>query len=193
MWMHNGVIAAFNLIKRRLMTLLSDELYLHIQGTTDSEAIFMLFLNLLQKKYPDANLRQAPVDPFVLKTVMEETIQTLLNWKEELKIQETSHMNFAVSDGNCIIVTRFTHPSDVTACSLYFASGTQFAVGKDNDYEMLQTDRRQMCHIIASEPLSKSVKDWISVPREHLVMVTKDSSLLLFPISASPQETAQIN
>jgi len=166
---------------------------LHIQGTTDSEAIFMLYLNILSSKYPNCDLRTTPVDPFVLKTAMEETIRTLINWHKELKIEETSHMNFAISDGNCALVTRYTYPNDDPSVSLYFASGTQFALGKDGDYEMLQTDRRQMCHIIASEPLSKSVKDWIPVPREHLVMITKDSSLLLFPIHQEPQETVQHN
>jgi len=183
MWMHNGVIADFKRIKRRLMDLLSDELYLHIQGTTDSEAIFMFFLNNLQKQYPKSDLRTSPVDPFILKSVMEETIQTLIQWDEELDITEPSHMNFAISDGYSVIATRYTHPSTAGAVSLYFASGTEFTVGKDNDYEMLQTDRRQMCHIIASEPLSKNSKDWIPVPRDHLLMVTRDSSLLMFPIN----------
>jgi len=188
MWMHNGVIAEFLSIKRRLMSLLSDELFLAIQGTTDSESIFMFFLNNLQKKYPGTNLRTEKVDPFVLKQVMEETIQTLIAWNQELNIISPSHMNFAISDGNCVIATRYTHPRTAAAVSLYFASGTQFAIGKDNDYEMLQTDRRQMCHIIASEPLSKNVKDWIPVPRDHLLMVTKDSSLLLFPINKDTEE-----
>jgi len=188
MWMHNGVIAEFKLIKRRLMSLLDDDLFLHIQGTTDSEAMFMFFLSNLKKNHPGTNLRTEKVDPFTLKHVMEETIQTLIAWHQELNIVSPSHMNFAVSDGNSVIATRYTHPRTAAAVSLYFASGTQFTVGKDNDYEMLQTDRRQMCHIIASEPLSKNVKDWIPVPRDHLVMVTKDSSLLMFPIHKEQEE-----
>jgi len=187
MWMHNGVIAEFRLIKRRLMSLLDDDLFLHVQGTTDSEAIFMLFLSKLKKIHP-GNLRTEKVDPYVLKHTMEETIQTLITWNQELNIVCPSHMNFAISDGKSVIATRYTHPRTAAAVSLYFASGTQFAIGKDNDYEMLQTDRRQMCHIIASEPLSKNVKDWIPVPRDHLVMVTKDSSLLMFPIRKEQEE-----
>jgi len=183
MWMHNGFISDFNLIKRRLTSLLTDELYLQIQGTTDSEAIFMLFLNILQSKYPKLPLRTLSVDPYVLKLVMEETIHTLMKWKDELLTTNTYHMNFAVSDGRSVIVTRCSYPSSEEGVSLYYASGTQFTIGENNDYEMLQTDRRQMCHIIASEPLSASLKDWIPVPREHLIMLTSDSSLLMFPLS----------
>jgi len=106
MWMHNGFISDFQLIKRRLISLLTDELFLSIQGTTDSEAIFMLFLNILQSKYPKSVLKTLTVDPYVLKSVMEETIQTLMKWKDELKTPNAYHMNFAISDGRCVIVTR---------------------------------------------------------------------------------------
>jgi predicted glutamine amidotransferase len=189
MWMHNGNISDFHLIKRRLTSLLTDELFLQIQGTTDSEAIFMLFLNILQSKYPKSSLKTLAVDPYVLKSVMEETIHTLMKWKDELQTTSNPyHMNFAVSDGKSVIVTRCSYPCSDEAVSLYYASGTQFTIGENNDYEMLQTDRRQTCHIIASEPLSASLKDWIPVPREHLIMVTSDSSLLMFPLSKAEPE-----
>uniref|UniRef100_A0A6B2LAB9 Glutamine amidotransferase type-2 domain-containing protein n=1 Tax=Arcella intermedia TaxID=1963864 RepID=A0A6B2LAB9_9EUKA len=187
-WMHNGVIAEFPKIKRSLMGLLDDELYLHIQGTTDSEAIFMLYLNILKKHIPGKNLKQEKVEPCLLKQVMEETIQQLLQWNNQFNITTTSHMNFAISDGKTVIVTRYTYPSTALPVSLYFASGSQFTIGKDNDYEMHQTDRRQTCHIIASEPLSKNVKDWIPVPRDHLLMITSDSTLLIFPVSKQPTQ-----
>jgi len=187
MWMHNGFISDFHLIKRRLTSLLSDQLFLHIQGSTDSELMFMLYLNILQSKYPGSNLHNLSVDPYVLKAVMEETIHTLIQWKHELNIKSSYHMNFAISDGRTVIVTRYSYPTDEEGISLYFASGTQFAIGENNDYEMLQTDRRQTCHIIASEPLSASVKDWIPVPREHLIMVTEESTLLIFPLEQGAQ------
>jgi predicted glutamine amidotransferase len=45
MWMHNGNIAQFSRIKRKLQTSLRDELYNFVQGNTDSEWSFALFLN----------------------------------------------------------------------------------------------------------------------------------------------------
>jgi len=187
MWMHNGFISEFKKIKRRLINLLTDELFLTIQGTTDSEAIFMLYLNILQSRYPKEDLKTKWVEPEILKSVMEETIQILIKWKDEQKIEGHYHMNFAISDGKSVIVTRYSYPFCEEGVSLYFASGTEFKVGANNDYEMVQTDRRQMCHIIASEPLSASLKDWIPVPREHLIMVKADSSLLVFPLNPTGQ------
>jgi hypothetical protein len=47
-------------------------------------------------------------------------------------------------------------------------------------------ERRQECFIIASEPLSVSEddrRDWVSVPKNHCVVVTSQHNLLLYPIN----------
>jgi len=91
-------------------------------------------------------------------------------------------MNFAISDGRTVVVTRYSLHSATEAVSLYFASGSEFALGANGEYEMLHTDRRQFCHIIASEPLTKNIKDWVPVPRNHLILVTEDSNLMVFSV-----------
>jgi glutamine amidotransferase len=45
--MHNGGIASFHLIKRKLQSSLSDELFSVPQGNTDSEWSFALFLSFV--------------------------------------------------------------------------------------------------------------------------------------------------
>jgi len=57
-WMHNGCIADFHKIKRRLQNDLSDEMFSVPQGNTDSEWSFALFLDQL------AHVRRRP--PFML-------------------------------------------------------------------------------------------------------------------------------
>ena len=47
LWMHNGTIEGFRQIKRRLRASLPDQLYNAIEGTTDSEHAFAVFLHLL--------------------------------------------------------------------------------------------------------------------------------------------------
>ena len=47
LWMHNGGVEGFNRIKRRVQQSLPDHLFHAIQGTTDSEHAFAIFLNLL--------------------------------------------------------------------------------------------------------------------------------------------------
>jgi predicted glutamine amidotransferase len=47
LWMHNGWLAGFMKFKRQLRRSLSDDIYNLIQGTTDSEHAFAVFLNKL--------------------------------------------------------------------------------------------------------------------------------------------------
>ncbi|WP_020136367.1 class II glutamine amidotransferase [Streptomyces sp. 351MFTsu5.1] len=58
MWMHNGAIADFHLLRRDLTLLVSPELYADIEGTTDSEVMFYLALTFgLDKNPPEAVAR----------------------------------------------------------------------------------------------------------------------------------------
>jgi predicted glutamine amidotransferase len=49
-------------------------------------------------------------------------------------------------------------------------------------FRMLQSDKRQLCHIISSEPLTKDYNDWINVPDNHLISINPASNLMLKPI-----------
>jgi hypothetical protein len=48
-WMHNGGIADFPKIKRKLQASLSDELFDVVNGNTDSEWAFALFLSQVRR------------------------------------------------------------------------------------------------------------------------------------------------
>ena len=56
LWMHNGKIAEFDKVKRRLRRSLNDTYYNLIQGTTDSEHAFALFLHFLGDKIEDYSI-----------------------------------------------------------------------------------------------------------------------------------------
>jgi len=49
MWMHNGGIAEFDKFKRKLQNSLPDELFQFVQGSTDSEWAFALFLSFVSE------------------------------------------------------------------------------------------------------------------------------------------------
>jgi glutamine amidotransferase len=44
MFMHNGKVGGWDVMKRRLESAIPDEFYCHRHGTTDSEAIFLMLL-----------------------------------------------------------------------------------------------------------------------------------------------------
>src|SRR5918912_629059 len=65
MWMHNGAVASFRQIERRLRDGLKDEFYNMIEGTTDSEHAFALFLNSLRAPFGEVSgeeMRRALVE-----------------------------------------------------------------------------------------------------------------------------------
>ena len=65
MFMHNGQIGCYGALKRKLENLIPDDLYLHRDGTTDSEALFLIALSYGAESDPVGAFSQ------VLRTVTE--------------------------------------------------------------------------------------------------------------------------
>ncbi len=68
--MHNGSVEEFRKIKRELVNQLSDESFLAIHGTTDSEHLFALFRDHLSK-HADSEPMEA------MAAVMQDTIESV--------------------------------------------------------------------------------------------------------------------
>ncbi len=171
MWMHNGVSKAFFKIRRRLRDSLRDDLYNFIQGTTDSEHAFALFLNQLPEDLEG-------LTPDLLKDAMIKTIDLLNTWTRDVGVDEPSHYNFAVTDGEAIVISRYTD-SDDTPESLYYTVGERFECEGD------------MCHIVDPEGPPKAViiasekltnEPWRPVPSNHVMVVNKDLGVEITPI-----------
>ena len=57
---------------------------------------------------------------------MEQTIQLLTKWKREKGVKEASFLNFALTDGHTVVVSRFIDDPEAEPASLYYASGTEY-------------------------------------------------------------------
>lgn len=165
MWMHNGFVNSFDQVRRCIREKLPDPLYNMVQGTTDSEHAFALFLSHL----PDNFVYKGP-EP--LKEAMLKTIVQLNEATENASIAAPSHYNFAVTDGDSIVVTRYTNREDDEPESLYYLVGERFRC-EDELCEVIPTDGKAQAIVVASERLTS--EGWKSVPRNH--MITIDSSL----------------
>jgi predicted glutamine amidotransferase len=166
LWMHNGGIEGFPRIKRRLRSSLPDHLYNSIEGTTDSEHAFGVFLHLLgdTEKVSSANeIGQALV----------RTIVQLEEWTAEGGFSAPSYYNFAVSDGQSIAAVRYVSDPRVEPASLYYSVGRKYQVaGGVCEFVDCPADKRTV--VIASERLNENPKDWIRVAPNHLLTVTPD-------------------
>jgi predicted glutamine amidotransferase len=161
LWMHNGRVAQFSRIKRRLRGGLSDARYEFIQGTTDSEHAFAVFLDRLLAD-PGRPTAQRLAD------AMRHTIGTLVEQTREAGITDPSYYNFAVTDGTHVVCSRFVDSGEHQPETLYIARGERFAV-QQGRYRMYAGAPRAV--IVASEPLTEHAEDWERVPRNHLVTI----------------------
>jgi len=196
LWMHNGHIAGFKTFKRELQSLLSDEFFHFPQGNTDSEWAFALFLNELSKV---ADPKSGSFPYTLLKETMLQTIKQIRELCNQAGISEPSLLNFAVTDGQSVVATRYVNSSTDEAASLYFSTGTSFeaanglddAVVKSDEchepleaaqYRMKKCDKRERIVLIASEPLTFEKTDWLEIPCQTVIIVTPKMNVLQFPI-----------
>jgi len=178
MWMHNGVVAGFHQIRRRLRESLKDEFYNMIQGTTDSEHAFALFLNHLRVPFGE-------VDGEEMRRALVETIARLNDWTVAVGVAEHSFYNFAVTDGNLTVVSRYASGEGIAGASLHYSRGQRFECLPSGlcDMHSVTDDTQAQAVIVASERLTDDPADWIDVPDNHTITVFPDLRISLEKIS----------
>jgi len=177
MFMHNGHIADFPRFKRRLQSDLPDPIFSTVQGNTDSEWSFALFLS----KLPDPDSQT--FTPEILRKAMLDTIASLNKYAEDAGITEPSLINFCITDGSSVVVTRYVSSRKDEAASLWFSSGTEFSeYAEGGHYRMTKSDKRENIIMIASEPLTFERADWMEIKTNHMVVITPKMNLLQIPI-----------
>lgn len=181
MWMHNGGIADFSRVKRKMHALLREEYFLWMQGSTDSECAFALFLNCLH------DLGHSPseattFEATVLRQAMIDTIAKINELTDSAGVTDPSLLNFAVTDGTHVVCTRYVSSRTDEAASLFFSSGTSFhEYAPGGHYRMERRDKGQDIVLVSSEPLTFQRADWVTVPTNSILTITNET-VLLHPI-----------
>lgn len=163
MFMHNGVLGGYKSIRRRLLRTLNDTAYDAIQGSTDSEHLFGLFLNHIQ-------------DPFGHVT-NEEMVYAMTKMFEDLDrllveggVRSHSYLNLAVTNGTSLIVVRYTTNPSVQPASLYYMYGKEYHCHGELCV-MEPTYGRPSAVVVASEPFTARRSDWMKVERNCMMIV----------------------
>jgi len=176
--MHNGGIPQFNRIKRKLQSLLNDELFLWIKGQTDSEHIFAL---LMQYIYETAEPDQPLTEHQVMKC-FQRTFDTVQQLKKEAGIgEEVSTFNMMATDGHRIFGTRYSSNPLEEARSLYYSTGNRFQC-KDGVSRMIREDSNVNAVLIVSEKLTDNNEDWTPIPPNHFIAVDQNLEVHLGPM-----------
>jgi glutamine amidotransferase len=169
LWMHNGIIEGFWQIKRRLRGSLPDPLYNAIEGTTDSEHAFAVFLHLLgdtERRWSAQELGQTLVH----------TIAQLERWTAEAGFSASSYYNFAVTDGQSVAAVRYVSDPNLEPASLYYSAGGKYQI-TDEICHFVECHASENAIVIASERLNEKRGDWIRVAPNHVLTVSLEGAV----------------
>jgi glutamine amidotransferase len=154
LFVHNGYIADFHMLRRDLMLAIDPGLFAEIHGSTDTEVVFHLALTL--------GLETDPID------ALERTVGVIEGAAEARGVKGAVQATFGVSDGETLWAVRYS--TEGRARSL-FASAEVEAVRRlhpDNlRFERLGADDR----LIVSEPFSDLPGVWREIPEATAVTV----------------------
>ncbi|KAK9465608.1 nucleophile aminohydrolase [Lipomyces arxii] len=186
MFMHNGQIANFGRIKRKFVAHMQDKYFLFVQGGTDSEWAFALFLDCLDRLGVDPATHPGPTGfgQEVIRKAMLMTVGYIKDWGRSCgqgERDEPSLLNFAVTDGHSVVVTRYITSRTEEAASLHFSTGSKFIEYNPGQYRMERRDRRQDVVLVASEPLTFERNDWVTVPTNSILTIY-NQKVLMHPI-----------
>lgn len=160
-FMHNGDVAGFARLRRALLRQLSDRSFDVIEGTTDTEHAFALFLDEIGHR-PARTTAE-------LFEALQRTIAHLVALVDEHSGGAPSYLNFAVTDGIHSAVTRYTTKADYDGESLYLNYGRRY-VCEEGLCRIVAPHESGGAVIVTSERLSDD-PGWEVVPRNHAVLI----------------------
>lgn len=177
---HNGALFEFEKMKYDLLEYISPN-NKKIEGTTDSEWLYALFLSQLKNQNnPSVN---------EVSEAITETLKILKSLRYKHNIRVNSPMNLFISNGEFIACTRFVfdfgwepiYPKPADSAhfvyhSLWYTYGEYYTV-ENNEYKMKQGDKMSSI-IIASEPLTEDTTSWIEVPVYTLIVARLEDGLI---------------
>lgn len=86
----------------------------------------------------------------ILQRSMLETIARINSYTEAINSSEPSLLNFCVTDGITVVVTRYISSRTEEAASLFFSTGSTFEASEDGGpFRMQKADRRENVIVVA--------------------------------------------
>lgn len=174
-FMHNGFMENFCRFRRRLQNGLSDQAWEGIEGSTDSEHAFALFID----KVGGPRVSRAASE---IRGALVETLEQLARLDGSDGSNGAMICNFAVSDGCSTVVARYARNIDRDA-SLYYSVGEKYILdGEDGDMLPIKGDE-QGAIIVASEPVTRRSEDWIELPINYTLTINAERVVSVEPIA----------
>ncbi len=173
----NGDLDRFSEMRNDLADLVAPELARKVEGTTDTEWLYALILSHLDNP-------QAPAaDPEELAGAVETALRQVREVRERRGLVRQSAVNLVISDGRCLVATRFAfdygwyHEGWTFAggerrydyTTLWYAAGSGYG-RHGGEWNVGSGDPTSL--IVASEPLTLDRSTWLEVPEYCLMVAT---------------------
>ncbi|UPQ99188.1 peptidase family M20/M25/M40 protein [Chloropicon primus] len=169
MFMHNGNIGNFLKVRRILLRELREDVYNGCQSFhSDSAVCFAVFLNQLV----DLEVEYSPIE---LSHKMSQAMQVIMDACKAADCEESSLLNFVVSDGRTVIATKFSDFG--CSASLYMSAGTgyeAFNSQSEEDFHVMRSSYRTKIALVASEPITASPAAWTKVPENSMIILSRE-------------------
>jgi predicted glutamine amidotransferase len=160
LFVHNGFIADFRLLRRDLMLAIDPDQFADVEGSTDTEVVFHLALTL--------GLETDPIG------ALERTIGLIEATAAEHGVADPVQGTFGVSDGTCLWAVRYA--SGGSARSLFASADVDTVKRLYPDNARLQR-LSEGDHLIVSEPFSDLPGLWHEIPEATAVSVRRGGTL----------------
>jgi predicted glutamine amidotransferase len=151
LFQHNGFIGHFEKIRRNLQCGIALELFPALQGTTDSETVFLLALT--------NGLRENP------KQAMEVTIAHIRRALSEQGLPFELILSCALSDGKNLYTLRYS--SVAKSHSQYYSMHAACMKEINEDCALVPENSV----VVVSEPLDQSGEHWIEMPNNAFATI----------------------
>lgn len=173
LFMHNGSIGGFQLIKRYMRRELNDEIYDWVKGQTDSEHFFALYLQTFEEMHAQYTAES-------MALVLAATIRRLTKIQEKHGVDEISYLNIAITDGFSMIASRYISDPEQPCPTLYYSLGSSYQE-RDGACHMVPTVEGESneAALIVSEKLTNYKAEWHEIPVNHVLLLSQDLSFVL--------------
>lgn len=177
MFMHNGMVGDFKKIRRQLLRKLSDTAYDAIQGSTDSEHLFGLFLNHIDDPAGEVSCSE-------MQYAMTKMLEDLNDLLIERGVQKHSYLNLVATNGNSMIAVRYTTNPSVQPSTLYYMYGKEYHC-RGPLCVMEPSISHPSAIVIASEPFTLKRSDWMKVGRNSMMVIDETMRINFHDIELS--------
>lgn len=170
-FMHNGEVAAFSAIRRALRRNLSDAAHDWIQGSTDTEHLFALFIDQYRQESEVQGIER-------VASALRATVGLIENMTASFRGGTPSNLNLVVTDGKCAVVSRYSNDGQ-SPNTLYVHTDCQYRCDGQGHGHLVETEAPAV--LIASEPLTDDAS-WQCVDPDCLLIVNAQKQVHQQPL-----------